>query len=108
MKQTFQINKIFLILGFVMALICVVNAEDDDDECLVCEFIVGAAIAACQSYETCNNILGIITIVIIIVGSISYCLSDSKDQYYEKPSCKSISKRCIAAGAGYGFGKTIF
>lgn len=110
--------KIFLILGFLMTLACASNL-DDDDECPICDFIVGVAVAACESNSTCNHIMKTITLVLIITvvvfSTVSFCMMSSNERsnclrecWNNRPSAGRVARRGIAGGAGYYTGRTIF
>lgn len=117
MIKIFNTYKIFLILGFLITLARA--SESDDEECLICDFIVGVAVAACESNSTCSHIMNTITLVLIITvvvfSTVSFCTMSSnersnclRDCWNNRPSAGRVARRGIAGGAGYYTGRAIF
>ena len=118
MKKTSLIMKIFLVLGLFVTFARAFEV-DDDEECLICDYIAGVAVAACESNSTCNHIMKTITlgiiITIVVFNIISCCLMNSKQRaiclrnwWYNIPSTESVIRRGIAGGSGYYTGRAMF
>ena len=98
MKKTTAIYFIGLIILLVPSLI---KAENDDEECIICDMLIGAAVAVCETDETCNSFMTIVAIMAICVSILS-CIfgdEDTRDEIWDNvPS----GKQSVSMGIGYG------
>tara|TARA_B100000795_G_C22559383_1_gene345701 strand:+ start:174 stop:482 length:309 start_codon:yes stop_codon:yes gene_type:complete len=97
-------KKLSYIIGLLILLPLLVYAEEE--ECLLCDAIIGASIAVCQSFPTCNLILSIFSITFFFIGSIAFCCGsdDYRSSSYEsRPSGRSA----VAGTAGYMVGRML-
>ena len=78
--------------------------DDDDDECVLCDVLIGAAIAVCQTNETCDGlitIIGLISICILIIG----CICGDNEERDEIWDSLPSARKTASIGTGYGLMK---
>ena len=46
--------------------------DDNDDECLMCDAMVGAAVAVCQEFDTCRKLMFYLCIISISVSLFAF------------------------------------
>lgn len=93
-------TKIFCTLMVLIIMTRTVQAEDDD-ECLLCDAAIGAAMAVCETNDTCNSLLSILAILGLCVLLIQCICGDDEDRdeiWDSIPSQNSF----VATGSGYG------
>ena len=56
------------IIGSLLFLFFVVSADDNDDECLICDAMVGAAVAVCQEHDACRAFMSYLCVVILFIS----------------------------------------
>tara|TARA_Y100000389_G_scaffold180234_1_gene194904 strand:+ start:695 stop:1015 length:321 start_codon:yes stop_codon:yes gene_type:complete len=98
-------TKFILVVGFIILnLPHFIRADEDDDECVLCDVLIGTAMAICETNESCNaimTIVALISICILILGCI--CGDDeARDEIWDSfPS----ARKTASIGAGYGLAK---
>ena len=108
-KQT--LTKIFFF--FTIALVILpkfIRAEDDDDEILgelLTDLMVGVAVSACETNAMCSAFMTIVTIAVIIISLIGFCINGCRCDDEYTPSRKSF-RRAGTSALGYGIGRTLF
>ena len=102
MKKTTVIYFIGFIILLVPSLVKADNA--DDEECIICDMLIGAAIAVCETDETCNSFMTIVSIMAICVSILSCIFGDeeTRDEIWDNvPS----GKQSASMGVGYGLAR---
>ena len=122
-KQNF-LNTFSIIIGIFITFIISVKADNDDDndnnECLVCDFLIGLVIGVCDSNPECSANMRASAYIIVIVAatffSISFlcCMNAHekrkcmKECGNNRPSLGETLRTDIATGAGYETGRSLF
>ena len=96
-------NKTLCIIAISLLLVSPVRCSDDEeDEDLVVDFVIGVGIGLCQSSDSCNSFLSVVVVTLCICGLIT-CLcgdDDREDFAYNMPSGYSFGS--LAAGSYVG------
>ena len=91
-------SSIFFIIGSLLLLFIVVSADDNDDECLICDAMVGAAVAVCQEFDTCRTLMFYLCILSISVSLFAFIFGGPR---VRRKMLRDIpSKRSLAATTG--------
>ena len=97
-----RMYKSFTFLFLLFTFVTSVRADDDEDILgeLMTDLLIGAAVAVCESYATCNAILTVITIISILI-LICGCIFG--DEHTRKEIWEGLppSRRIAGTGAGY-------
>ena len=98
-------TKFIFVVGIIILILPhFIRADEDDDECVLCDVLIGAAMAICETNENCNaimTIVGLVSICILMLGCI--CGDDeARDEIWDSfPS----ARKTASIGAGYGLAK---
>lgn len=95
-------KKALCIIAISLLLVSPVRCSDDeDDDDLLVDFVIGVGIGLCQSSDSCNSFLSVVAVTLFICSLISCVCGDRED--FDVPSFVS----CASSAAGTGFGQYI-
>ena len=94
-------NNIFGLLSLILIIIpTIVNASSDNNQCLLCDFTIGAVIAGCNSVIHCKAIMIISILIVFLIGTFACIVGDAEKRrriYNDMHSCRNV----IAYITGY-------
>lgn len=97
------INKknIFWMMGIIFLILPTIVKADDDEECLLCDAMVGVTVAVCEEFSACRSFM-LLTGMIVIFFSLLMCIfggeDTRRDMWDSAPSYRSMG----STAAGYG------
>ena len=121
-KQNF-LKTFSIIIGIFITFIISVKANNDDDnnnECLICDFLIGVVIGVCDSNPKCSANMRASAYIIVTVAAILFSISFlfcmnanekrkcMKECGNNRPSLGETLRTGIATGAGYETGRSLF
>lgn len=94
-------SNICFIIGSLLFLFIVVSADDNDDECLICDAMIGAAVAVCQEHDACRAFMSYLFVAILFISLLTFILGEPETRRRMINDIPS-SRRVAAAAGGYG------
>ena len=96
------INKknIFWMMG-ILFLIFPTIVKADDEECLLCDAMVGVAVAVCEEFSACRSFMVLVGITVIIFSLIMFIFGGEetrREMWENAPSYRSMG----STAGGYG------
>ena len=102
------INKtnIFWMMGFLFLILPTIVKADDDEECLLCDAMVGMAVAVCEEFSTCRSFMLFLGIIVIIVSTLMFIFGGQetrREMWDNAPSYRSMGSTALGYGVGRAF-----
>ena len=106
MKTYVNKANIFWIIGILFLILPTIAkaASDDDDECLLCDVVMGVAIVTCESFAACRAVMLLVGGIVLVISAMT-CLCGGpkkrRDMWDSTPSYRRVG----ATAVGYGLGR---
>ena len=81
-----------------------IKAAADEEECLLCDVAIGAAIAVCDEFATCRAFMLVIGAGALFIGLLM-CICGGPDTRRDMCGNTPSYRRVGSTAAGYGLGK---
>lgn len=98
MKLYINKKNIFWMFGFIFLITSTIVKADDDEECILCEVMVGVAIAICEEFAVCRTFMLFTGIILILVSLLMWCFGEKeirRDMWNSSPSYRSIGSTAV-------------
>ena len=90
-------TSFFYVFCFLLVLPC--TAAKEDDECLLCDAMVGAAVAVCEEFSACRAFMlymGMAAFVVVALMCIAGGSETRRELWHSAPSWRGAA--CAAGG----------
>jgi hypothetical protein len=94
------------LLGLIFLSIPTLIKAADDQECLLCDMAIGAAVAVCEGFATCRAFMFVVGAVAIFI-SVLMCICGGSETRQGMWSSTPSYRRVGATALGYGLGRTV-
>jgi len=97
--------NIFWIIGILFLILpTIAKAASDEDECLLCDVAMGAAIAVCESFAACRAFMLFTGGIVLVIG-LMMCICGGPETRRDMWSNTPSYRRVGATAGGYGLGR---